>query len=131
MRRRSEVEITDDWMKRLHLTTQSTETIVDTLSGGSQQKVLLARWILREQPILILDEPTRGVDVATKADIYSMLWEAAAQGVAVLVISSDIEEVAHVADRVIVLRDGVVSRRLGRATQQQVLTAAVGAAADA
>ncbi len=131
MRRHAEVEITDDWMKRLHLSSQTTETTVGNLSGGSQQKVLLARWILREQPILILDEPTRGVDVATKADIYSMLWEAAARGVAVLVISSDIEEVARVADRVIVLRDGVVSRRMGRATQEQVLTAAVGAVADA
>jgi rhamnose transport system ATP-binding protein len=129
MRRRAERDLTRDWMNRLHLASRSTETPVASLSGGNQQKVLLARWLSRRPPILILDEPTRGVDVGTKADIYSMLWQAAAQGAAVLVISSDIEEVARVADRVIVLRGGRVTSQLGRTNQQEVLTAAMGVSA--
>lgn len=129
MRRKGERRLTLEWMGRMYMSAGSTETTVGTLSGGNQQKVLLARWLCRHPPILILDEPTRGVDVGTKADIYSMLWEAAAQGAAVLVISSDVEEVSRVADRVLVLRNGRIAARAGRSTQQEVLAAAMGVSA--
>jgi ABC-type sugar transport system ATPase subunit len=126
MRRDSERDRTQEWMRQMHLSAASTEARVGSLSGGNQQKILLARWMFRQPPILVLDEPTRGVDVATKADIYTMLWHAARRGLAVLVISSDVEEVARVADRVIVLRQGHIVQRFGQATQQQVLGASLG-----
>ena len=87
-------------------------TPVAQMSGGNQQKVLLARWARRAKRVLILDEPTRGVDVGAKADIYLMMQEAANQGLAILMISSELPEVVGMADRVIVMRDGRISGEL-------------------
>jgi ribose transport system ATP-binding protein/rhamnose transport system ATP-binding protein len=78
-----------------------------TFSGGMQQKIILARWLLLEPRLLLLDEPTRGVDIGTRASIYAMLRRIAAEGVACVVVSSDFEEVIGLADRVVVLSDGV------------------------
>jgi L-arabinose transport system ATP-binding protein len=85
------------------------------LSGGNQQKLVLARWLARRPAVLILDEPTRGVDVSAKAEIYAIIEELAAQGVAVLVISSELPEVLGLADRVVVMRTGRVVGELSRA----------------
>jgi ABC-type sugar transport system ATPase subunit len=87
-------------------------TPVAQMSGGNQQKVLLARWARRAHRVLILDEPTRGVDVGAKADIYRMMQEAADRGLAILMISSDLPEVVGMADRVYVMRDGRISGEL-------------------
>jgi ribose transport system ATP-binding protein len=87
-------------------------TPVAQMSGGNQQKVLLARWARRAHRVLILDEPTRGVDVGAKADIYRMMQEAAERGLAILMISSELPEVVGVADRVVVMRDGRIAGEL-------------------
>jgi ribose transport system ATP-binding protein len=83
------------------------------LSGGNQQKVILARWLLRRPRLLLLDEPTQGVDVNARADIYGLVREAVADGCAVVIVTSDFEELAHVTDRVIVLNQGRVTAELG------------------
>jgi ribose transport system ATP-binding protein len=81
---------------------------VRTLSGGNQQKVVLARWLLRECRVLLLDEPTRGVDVGARTEIYQLVRSLADSGVAVVVVSSEVEEVLGLADRVLVVREGEV-----------------------
>ena len=83
--------------------------IVGGLSGGNQQKVLLARWLAINPKVLLLDEPTRGVDVGAKSEIYRIINELAAQGVAIVVISSELPEVIGICDRVVVMREGVIS----------------------
>jgi simple sugar transport system ATP-binding protein len=79
--------------------------VVGTLSGGNQQKVLLARWLVTQPRLLILDEPTRGIDVGAKAQIQKVVADLAAEGMAVVFISAELEEVVRVSDRVVVLRD--------------------------
>jgi ribose transport system ATP-binding protein len=79
---------------------------VRTLSGGNQQKVVLARWLMRDCRVLLLDEPTRGVDVGARSEIYQLIRSLADRGVAVVVVSSEIEEVLGLADRVLVVREG-------------------------
>ncbi len=81
---------------------------VRNLSGGNQQKVVLARWLLRDCRVLLLDEPTRGVDVGARSEIYALIRSLASRGVAVVVVSSEVEEVLGLADRVLVVREGVV-----------------------
>jgi ribose transport system ATP-binding protein len=81
---------------------------VRTLSGGNQQKVVLARWLLQGCTVLLLDEPTRGVDVGARAEIYALVRRLAADGVAVVLVSSEVPEVLGLADRVLVLREGRV-----------------------
>jgi len=81
---------------------------VRTLSGGNQQKVVLARWLLRDCRVLLLDEPTRGVDVGARSEIYALIRSLAGRGVAVVVVSSEMEEVLGLADRVLVIREGRV-----------------------
>ena len=83
-----------------------------TLSGGNQQKVVLARWLSRNPRILLLDEPTQGVDVNARAEIYSLISKAVKEGCSVLLVTSDFEELARVADRAIVLRGGRVAAEL-------------------
>ncbi|HVK25709.1 MAG TPA: sugar ABC transporter ATP-binding protein [Actinokineospora sp.] len=90
----------------LELRPRDVTRVVRTLSGGNQQKVVLARWLLRECRVLLLDEPTRGVDVGARREIYELIHRLAAEGVAVLVVSSEVEEVLGLADRVVVIREG-------------------------
>jgi ABC-type sugar transport system ATPase subunit len=112
----------------LQVKASSCETAVGTLSGGNQQKVVLARWLARRPKVLILDEPTRGVDVGAKAEIYRLVREVAAEGVAVLVISSELPEVLGLSDRVLVMREGHLVGELDRteATEQNVMALATG-----
>jgi ribose transport system ATP-binding protein len=88
--------------------TASVSSPLNTLSGGNQQKVIMARWLRREPTLLLLDEPTQGVDVGARADIYSVIRNAVANGAAAVIVASDFEELAHVVDRAIVLREGRV-----------------------
>ena len=96
-------------MKRLAIKASSAEQKIRELSGGNQQKVLLARWLCADPKLLILDEPTRGIDVGAKAEIQSLIRELADQGLGVLMISSELEEIVEGADRVFVLSDGAPS----------------------
>jgi galactofuranose transport system ATP-binding protein len=99
-------EIVDKFMKRLAIKASSAEQKIRELSGGNQQKVLLARWLCADPKLLILDEPTRGIDVGAKAEIQALIRELADQGLGVLMISSELEEITEGADRVFVLSDG-------------------------
>ncbi|WP_097912598.1 sugar ABC transporter ATP-binding protein [Streptomyces sp. b84] len=104
--------VVDIFMKRLRIKASSPEQKVGELSGGNQQKVLLARWLCLEPKVLLLDEPTRGIDVGAKAEVQSLIDELAREGLAVLLISSDIEELIEGADRIAVLRGGAVAGEL-------------------
>jgi ribose transport system ATP-binding protein len=99
-------EIVDKFMRRLAIKASSAEQKIRELSGGNQQKVLLARWLCTDPKLLILDEPTRGIDVGAKAEIQALIRELADQGLGVLMISSELEEITEGADRVFVLSDG-------------------------
>lgn len=110
--RRKQDRIVEIFMKRLRIKAASPEQKVGELSGGNQQKVLLARWLCLEPKVLLLDEPTRGIDVGAKAEVQSLIDDLAREGLAVLLISSDIEELIEGADRIVVLRGGAVAGEL-------------------
>lgn len=110
--RRKQDRVVDIFMRRLRIKAASPEQKVGELSGGNQQKVLLARWLCLEPKVLLLDEPTRGIDVGAKAEVQGLIDELAREGLAVLLISSDIEELIEGADRIVVLRGGSVAGEL-------------------
>jgi ABC-type multidrug transport system ATPase subunit len=110
--RRQQDRIVDVFMKRLRIKASSPEQKVGELSGGNQQKVLLARWLCLEPKVLLLDEPTRGIDVGAKAEVQALIDELAQEGLAVLLISSDIEELVEGSDRIVVLLGGAVAGEL-------------------
>ena len=121
-------------MARLGIRCSSPEQPIRELSGGNQQKVLLARWLCTDPKLLILDEPTRGIDVGAKGEIQALIRELAMDGLAVLMVSSEIEEIVEGADRATVLRDGRTVAALAGAdlTEERVLDAmAHGAAGSA
>jgi ABC-type sugar transport system ATPase subunit len=118
--------IADEWIKRLAIRTPSSDASVFSLSGGSQQKVLLARWLAAGVEVLVLEEPTRGVDVGTKAEIYRLLDELASRGSAVLVITSDIEEAALLGRSAFVMRRGELATRIDHPTEEALAAAAQG-----
>jgi rhamnose transport system ATP-binding protein len=120
-----------DWAVRLQVKYARLADTVSTLSGGNQQKVVLAKWLATGPKVLIVDEPTRGIDVGTKAEVHRLLSELAADGVAVLMISSDLPEVLGMADRVLVMHEGRLTAEIPRAeaTEESVMAAATGRAA--
>jgi ribose transport system ATP-binding protein len=128
--RRREQELASRWIGDLRIKTPTPATRVVTLSGGNQQKVVLGKWLAAGADLLIVDEPTRGIDVATKMEIYQLLDRLAAQGAAILMISSDLPEVLGMSDRVLVMHQGRVQALFERreATQARVLQAALGLA---
>ena len=101
-----QMEITKKFIDLLDIKTPSTETLVKQLSGGNQQKVIIARWLATNPDFLILDEPTRGIDVGTKTEIQKLVVDLARQGKSVIFISSEIEEMLRTCNRLAVLRDG-------------------------
>ena len=115
--------------RRLQVKAPSIEVKAATLSGGNQQKVVLAKWLALDPKVLIVDEPTRGIDVGAKAEIYRLLRALAREGVAIVMISSDMEEILHLSDRVAVMHEGRLTGILERAecTEQRIMTLAVGA----
>jgi rhamnose transport system ATP-binding protein len=119
--------------ERLSIKTPSVEADVSTLSGGNQQKVAVARWLATEPRVLILDEPTQGVDVGAKAEIHRLIGSLAEQGLAILLISSDLPELLALSDRIAVMREGTITGTLDRAdaTPEAVMALAVGFAAHA
>jgi ABC-type sugar transport system ATPase subunit len=101
---------------------------VARLSGGNQQKVVVAKSLAREPSVLLLDEPTRGIDVGAKSEIYRLMDDLAREGKAILLISSELEEVLSMSDRILVMREGRLAGEFDRegATQERVMTAATG-----
>ncbi|MFI9273645.1 sugar ABC transporter ATP-binding protein [Kitasatospora sp. NPDC052896] len=127
VRRSAERELAQEYADRLRVRTPSIEHEVRKLSGGNQQKVVLARWLARRPKVLILDEPTRGIDVGAKAEIYQIIADLAKEGVALLVISSELPEVLGLSDRVVVMQNGRITGELSRAeaTEERILALAM------
>ena len=119
-----------EWTDRLKVKAASIDNPVSTLSGGNQQKVVLAKWLATRPQVLIVDEPTRGIDVATKAEVHRLLSELANEGVAVLMVSSELPEVLGMADRILVIHEGRLVANIPRsdATEESIMYAATGEA---
>ena len=126
---RSESTLAADWGKRLRLKAGDLNAPVGTLSGGNQQKVVLGKWLATNPKVLIIDEPTRGIDVGAKAEVYRTLAELVREGMAVLMISSELPEVLGMADRILVMHEGRISADIPRAqaNEERVMRAALGA----
>ncbi|MGF6776855.1 rhamnose transport system ATP-binding protein [Paraburkholderia sp. GAS334] len=125
---RSERTLATQWGTRLHLKAGDPSAPVGTLSGGNQQKVVLGKWLATNPKVLIIDEPTRGIDVGAKAEVYGALAELVRDGMAVLMISSELPEVLGMADRVLVMHEGRISADISRAeaNEERIMGAALG-----
>ena len=121
--RSREIFIAKDYMKKLRIKAPNIEQKTGNLSGGNQQKVMLARWIFADPDVLILDEPTRGIDVGAKYEIYTIINELASKGKSVIVISSDLPEVLGLSDRIYVMNEGKFVGELSKneATQESIM----------
>jgi ABC-type sugar transport system ATPase subunit len=131
--KQKEDSIVSDYISKLSIKTPSSEQLVGNLSGGNQQKIVIAKWLATKPKVLILDEPTRGVDVVAKAEIYSIIDMLANQGVSIIMISSDLPEVTNMSDRVMVMCRGEVTGILERKefTQERIMKLATGGAKHA
>jgi ribose transport system ATP-binding protein len=127
LRTRAERNDAREQLRKLNTVPDDPDRIVRLLSGGNQQKVVLARWLLRDCRVLLLDEPTRGVDVKTKAELYRIITDLAKAGVGVLVVSSELDELVGICSRILVMREGeIVAEIDGRtATDRELLRHAV------
>jgi L-arabinose transport system ATP-binding protein len=127
VRRGEERAVAQRYTEQLRIRTPDIEQVVSSLSGGNQQKVVLARWLARRPRVLILDEPTRGVDVGAKAEIYGVINQLTADGIAVIVISSELPEILGLSDRIVVMQGGRVTGELNHseATEERVLALAM------
>ena len=121
-------EARDSMVKQLGIKVADVESPVAKLSGGNQQKVILAKWLLNNPQVLLLDEPTRGIDVGAKKEIYSLLRELSKAGVGIVLVSSEIPEVMHVSDRILVMKNGKIAAEFKRAqaTEELILKNAIG-----
>lgn len=128
IRKNDEVKTAEEYRKKLELRTSSVAAAVENLSGGNQQKVMLSKWLNANPKLLILDEPTRGIDIGAKVEVHHIINELAAQGLGVILISSDLPEVMGMSDRVLVMREGRQMEIFGRieATEEKIMTAAMG-----
>jgi rhamnose transport system ATP-binding protein len=128
LNRRRERELATDFATRLQVKASSVDQLVAALSGGNQQKVVIAKWLATDPKVLILDEPTRGIDIGAKAEVHRIISHLAAEGMGILLISSELPEVLAMADRVIVMHEGRVTGEFkrGAANQETVMYAATG-----
>lgn len=128
--RKKETDIVAEFKQKLSIKMASTEQVAGELSGGNQQKVVISKWLAAKPKILILDEPTRGIDVGAKAEIYKLMHGLAAAGVAIIMISSELPEIINNSSRIVVMREGTVSaildQQLAEASQEQIMSYAVG-----
>ena len=129
---RKEKEITEQFGNKMEIKAASWKVNADTLSGGNQQKVVLAKWLATDPKILILDEPTKGIDVATKAAVHNFVSEMASRGLAVILVSSEMPEVLGMADRIVVMHEGKVTETFSRdeANSDNIILAATGHVVD-
>jgi ABC-type sugar transport system ATPase subunit len=118
-----ETSVSQEYISKLKVKTRSINTIINTLSGGNQQKVILAKWLIANSNILILDEPTRGIDVNAKAEFYALIDEFVNTGGCIIAVSSELPEILGISDRILVMREGLLSGELGRAeaSEQNVI----------
>ncbi|WP_127497588.1 sugar ABC transporter ATP-binding protein [Paenibacillus glycanilyticus] len=125
---KKETTFVEALIKRLQIKTHTADTAVGNLSGGNQQKVVIAKWVGIGPRLLILDEPTRGVDVGAKREIYQLMNELTAHGVAIIMVSSELPEVLGMSDRIVVVHEGRIAGELGKeeATQENIMTLATG-----
>lgn len=128
MSKSKEARLSEESIQKLQIKTPHAEQMVGSLSGGNQQKVVIGKWLATKPKILILDEPTRGVDIGAKKEIYDIMNQLAAQGVAILMISSELPEVLGMSDRIIVMHEGRVTSEMTieEATQENIMHAATG-----
>ena len=112
-----------DYVDKIHVKTPSTKALVRTLSGGNQQKVVIAKWLLKDCDVLIFDEPTRGIDVGAKSEIYKLMSQLAAEGKSIIMISSELPEVLRMSDRIMVMCEGRITGELdiAEATQEKIM----------
>jgi len=128
LRLKDEMTLVRKWITNLRIKTPSPQFMVVNMSGGNQQKVILARWLSLGIKVFIMDEPTRGIDVGSKSEIYQIMADLAEQGVAIIMISSELPEVLGMSDRVLVMREGKMVKELSRAeaSEEAVMLYAVG-----
>jgi ABC-type sugar transport system ATPase subunit len=127
IRRPVERRAAEEQAARLRIRMRGVDQLAAALSGGNQQKVVLAKWLATEPRVLILDEPTRGIDIGAKAEVHRIIAELAASGMAIVLISSELPEVLAMADRVLVMHEGALTAELPRgASEEQVMVAATG-----
>lgn len=126
--RNREFEITDEYGKNIEIKASSWEQLVEDLSGGNQQKVVFAKWIATKPQILIMDEPTKGIDVATKATVHNFISELAKKGIAIILVSSELPEILGMSNQVIVMHEGVITAKFTReeANSKKIIRAAIG-----
>ncbi len=112
----------DDYIRRLRIRAESPRQLAGRLSGGNQQKAVMAKWLLRRARVFLFDEPTRGIDVGAKAEVFQLMDELAGAGAGILMVSSELPELVQVADRILVMRQGRLTAELGRgATQEEIM----------
>lgn len=123
-------KLAQSYIENIRVKTPSAQQLAGNLSGGNQQKVVISKWLMQQPEILILDEPTRGIDVGSKAEIYSLIYDLAKRGVAVIVVSSEMQEIMGISDRIITVFEGKITAEFQRetATDQAILAAALGGA---
>jgi len=128
LRKRLRRELGERYQRKLQIKTPSMDALIKNLSGGNQQKVLIARWLATDAPLLILDEPTRGIDVGAKHEIYALMCDLAAQGFGIVMISSELPEVIAMSDRIMVMHNGEIAGVVEPpgATQEAIIKLAMG-----
>jgi len=126
--RNREFEITDEYGKNIEIKASGWEQLVEDLSGGNQQKVVLAKWIATKPRILLMDEPTKGIDVATKATVHNFISELAKKGIAIILISSELPEILGMSNNIIIMHEGVITAKFTReeANSKKIIRAAIG-----
>jgi rhamnose transport system ATP-binding protein len=131
--RRAETDLALESVAQFQIRTSSVEQVAGKLSGGNQQKVVLGKWLATKPHVLIMDEPTRGIDIGAKSEIHRLMSELAQQGLAILMISSELPEIMGMSDRILVMREGAIVAAFARAeaTQETIATAMMSASADA
>jgi ABC-type sugar transport system ATPase subunit len=122
MKKALETEISEEYRKRLRIACNSPRQLAGRLSGGNQQKVVIAKWVARNARIFLFDEPTRGIDVGAKQEVFEAMDRLARSGAAILMVSSELPELIQVADRILVLSQGRLTGELpGKTTQEAVM----------
>jgi inositol transport system ATP-binding protein len=118
----AERTMVEEYRKKLNIRMASPEQLIASLSGGNQQKVTLARWLALRPKVLIVDEPTRGIDIVAKVEVHNLLFEMARSGIAVVAISSELPEVLAISDRIITMREGRVTGEInGEDANEEIL----------
>jgi ribose transport system ATP-binding protein len=125
--KKKEIKLAEKYVGQLHIKTPSVQQLTKNLSGGNQQKIVLAKWLEKNPALLLLDEPTRGIDVKAKNEIYQIMEELAGKGMGIIMVSSELSEIVTVANRVLVMANGTITANLpvADASEDKLLKAAI------